>query len=337
MNFPDPAQLRSLTARRIWNLCKVAASYYTSRLTKRAWVSGYPVVLSIEPTSLCNLTCPQCPTGAGRLDRPQGYLSFDLYREMLDDIGPYLTHIQFFFQGEPFMHKQLPEMIRYAKDKNIYTITSTNGHFLTESTIRKILDAGLDVLIAGLDGVTPDVYLNYRKNGKFDKVVSGLQQLIKIRGQKKLNHPKVYLQFLVMKHNEDQIDAVRTFGRELNVDRVLIKTAQIYPDMEPSDFLPADKRYSRYDLKDGKLVMNVPLPDYCRRLWTNAVFTWDGKLASCCFDKNAEHNFGIWNGRPFGELWKSDESMKFRRQVLRDRKSIEICSNCTEGIKEFRK
>ncbi|MFC1492525.1 radical SAM/SPASM domain-containing protein [candidate division KSB1 bacterium] len=332
----DIRQIKTLTPPRLINAGKVYLSYLYSRITGKAVVKGYPVVLSIEPTSLCNLKCPQCPTGMEALKRDSGYMNMDLYRSILDGLAKYITTIQLYFQGEPFMNKLLPEMITYAKSRNIYTITSTNGHFLTDENIGKIINAGLDALIIGLDGVSEESYSKYRKNGKFDTVISGIERLVDEKRKNSAGIPKIYLQFLVLKGNEDQIEEIRKLGKKLQVDRVLIKTAQVYPDTDTRDLLPSNPDYSRYTEKNCELVLKNSIPDHCKRIWTTAVFTWDGILASCCFDKDAGHSFGIWNGAPFDVLWRGEKAMRFRQQVLENRKTVAICRNCTEGLKEFK-
>ena len=331
----DRKQLYSLTPKRVWNIIKIVSSYYLSRVTKRPWVSGYPPVLSIEPTSLCNLKCPQCPTGMGTLNRPGGYLDFDLYRSIIDELGEYATTVQLFFQGEPFMHKQLPDMIGYAKKKNIYTVTSTNGHFLNEKIVKSVLQSELDTIVVGLDGVSPEVYRSYRRGGNLETAVKGMENLISERNRTGGENPKVCLQFIVFRSNEDQIEAVKEFGKKLGVDKVLIKSGQIYPETDFNEYLPDNPRYSRYIRDKETIRLKTSVPNHCKRIWTNAVFTWDGTMASCCFDKDTEHAFGKWNGNSFKELWRSEKGMQFRKQVLADRTAIPMCSNCTEGTKEW--
>lgn len=334
--FPfDPAQLKTFTPNRILNIIKVMASYHFSILTGKVRLWGYPSVLSVEPSSICNLKCPQCPTGIGTLERPQGEMDFELFKAVIDDTAKYLTNLQLFFQGEPFLNKNLFDMIQYAGKKNIYTLTSTNGHFLNEDNIGKLLDSRLNAIVIGLDGVTPEVYMNYRKNGAFDKVIEGIRLLISKRSELGLNRPKVYIQFIVMKQNETQVEQVRSLGAELKVDETLIKTAQVYPGTNPDDFIPENPEFSRYKKEDGNLVLNYDIPDKCKRIWTTAVMTWDGRLAACCFDKDADNSFGSWTGGPFLNIWRSKKGIDFRRQILKNRKQIPICSNCTEGLKEF--
>ncbi len=330
------AQIKTLSFKKFLNLLKVFGSYTVSNILRKPYVAGYPHVLTIEPTSLCNLKCPQCPTGISSLDRDEGYMDTALYREILDEIGDYLTGIQLFFQGEPFMHKKIYDMIKIARDKNIYTISSTNGHFLSHKNIDMLLDSGLNAIIIGLDGVSQDVYEKYRKNGNYDKVLSGIKELISAKEKQKLNTPGIYLQFIVFKSNEDQIGLVKQLGKDLGVDRVLIKSAQVYPDTPSEDYLPENDRYSRYKKTKEGLVLKNRIPNMCKRVWTTGVFTWDGKMASCCFDKDAAHSFGTWGDKSFMQLWKSKDAYEMRHKILKNRKSIDMCRNCTEGLKEFR-
>ncbi len=332
----DIRQLKTFTLPRMINAAKVYSSYLYSRLIRKAVVVGYPVVLSIEPTSYCNLKCPQCPTGMGTLKRDTGYMDFELYNSILNELAEYTTTIMFYFQGEPFLNKQLPEMIDKAKRRNIYTITSTNGHFLEDKNVDSIIGSGLDAIIVSLDGITPETYSSYRINGDLEKVVEGIKRLAGEKKRVSKKYPRIYLQFLILKGNEDQIPGIKKLGRELGVDKVMIKTAQIYSDTESQDLLPDRPDYSRYREVDGEHVLKYEIPDRCKRIWTTAVITWDGIVASCCFDKDADHSFGIWDGRPFLDIWKSEKAMKFRQQILNNRKAVEICRNCTEGLKEFK-
>lgn len=331
----DLAYFRALTPIRIWNAAKVLFSYYVSNVTRRAWTAGLPIVLSVEPTNICNLKCPQCPSGSGALNRPQGYMDIKLFDSLLQELRRSTTQIQFYFQGEPFLHKSLMSMVKSASDKRIHTLISSNGHFLTDKNVDEIIDSGLNVLVVGIDGTTQQSYETYRKNGNLDRVISGLKLLSERKLVKKIRTPKVYLQFLVMKNNADEIEKIHELGREVGADRVTLKTAQMNEETDPDEFLPSDERYSRYSIIDGKAVMKSAIPDRCRRIWTTAVLTWDGRLAACCFDKDAENAFGEYRESGFTDIWRGEKSMRFRNAVLSDRKRIPICTNCTEGIREF--
>ena len=102
----------------------------------------------------------------------------DLMDKVLDELARTTTYMIFYFQGEPFIHPGLFEMIRKASQKRIYTATSTNAHFLSPENARKTVESGLDRLIISIDGTTQEVYQNYRVNGDLGKVLEGTKNII---------------------------------------------------------------------------------------------------------------------------------------------------------------
>jgi radical SAM protein with 4Fe4S-binding SPASM domain len=68
-------------------------------------------------------------------------------------------------------------------------------------------------------------------------------------------------------------------------------------------------------------------------MWHSCVMTWDGSIVPCCFDKDAKYSMGNINEKTFGEIWNGDAYRDFRAQLFTNRKSIDICRNCTEGLK----
>ncbi|MCH8323623.1 MAG: SPASM domain-containing protein [Thaumarchaeota archaeon] len=156
-----------------------------------------------------------------------------------------------------------------------------------------------------------------------------------VNGKKKLNlnRPYVELQFIVMKQNEDQLDEVLKYGKDIGVDRVVFKTMQISSYENAIKFLPTNEEYRRYTISNGSFKIKGRFANHCFALWRTSVITWDGRVVPCCFDKDADFELGITNGRLFRDVWKSDEYTKFRSNVLGDRSSVSICTNCTEGLK----
>ena len=114
--------LSKLTLRRGFNLFQLKSSYYFSRLTKKGIISGNPFSLSIEPTTACNLGCPECPSGLKQFTRPTGKLNLELHKRMLDQVKSSVFYINYYFQGEPFLHPQFLQLIKDAKKENIYTL-----------------------------------------------------------------------------------------------------------------------------------------------------------------------------------------------------------------------
>ncbi len=326
--------LSKLTPRRAYNAARVLTSYYASRASGRPRHRGMPISLSIEPTTACNLRCPECPSGLRSFTRPTGKLSDALFEKIIDEVQDTLTYLLFYFQGEPFLHPQLLDWVRYASCRGIYTATSTNAHFLTDDVARRTVESGLDRLVVSIDGTTQETYQAYRVGGKLEKVLAGTENIVRWKKALRSRTPHVVFQFLVVRPNEHQINEVQALARQLGVDAVGLKTAQIYDYEQGSDLMPTLPQYARYRRKsDGTYAIKNPLLNHCWKMWHSAVITWDGQVVPCCFDKDAHHVLGDVSERSFAEIWRSAPYQRFRQTLLRSRSKIDICQNCTEGTK----
>lgn len=326
--------IRKTSLQRIWNAAKLLSSYHLSRWLRTPIVWGLPMTMSIEPTTACNLGCPECPSGLRQFTRPTGNLKSDFFSKVIDASKHHLSYLTFYFQGEPYINPNFLEMVKYASDRNIYTSTSTNAHFLNDEMAKKTVESGLDRLIISLDGTTQEVYESYRVNGKLDKVLEGTRNILKWRKELGKAHPLVVFQFLVVKPNEHQIEAVQALGDEMGVDQVVFKTAQMYDYEDGNPLIPTIEKYSRYRKgKDGKYRIKNKLLNQCWRMWQGCVVTWDGLVVPCCFDKDAKHRMGDLKKESLKDIWYGQEYTGFRRSLLRSRSEIDICTNCTEGTK----
>ena len=335
LNRNDTLNLFSkLTARRAWNGVKVLSSYYISKWTKRPVQWGYPVSISFEPTTSCNLRCPECPSGLRAFTRPTGMLKRDFFSETIDQLHKELLYLVFYFQGEPYLNPDFLDMVQYAAQKKIYTATSTNAHYLTDANAKRTIESGLDRLIISIDGTTQDVYEQYRVGGQLKKVIEGARNIVKWKKQMNSKKPFVVFQFLVVKPNEHQIEDVKKLAAEVGVDDVWFKTAQVYDyENDPNQLIPSISKYSRY--KKNAKGENVPknaLNNHCWKLWHANVITWDGLVVPCCFDKDAMHQLGNLKMQSFKEVWHNDNYKQFRRELMTSRKNIDICANCSEGL-----
>ncbi|MBP7399071.1 MAG: SPASM domain-containing protein [Chitinophagales bacterium] len=334
-NLTDSMNYASkMTPRRLMNMSKVIASYYYSKFTKKTVQWGLPISLSFEPTTSCNLRCPECPSGLRAFTRPTGMLDKDFFKDTMDELGKDLTYLIFYFQGEPYLNPSFLEMVKYASAKKIYTATSTNAHYLTDENAKRTIESGLDRLIISIDGTTQEVYQQYRRGGKLEKVLEGTRNIIRWKKELKSKTPNIIFQFLVVKPNEHQIKDVYKLADELGVDEVRLKTAQIYDYENGSDLLPTIDKYARYKKgKDGKYSIKNEMTNHCWKLWHSCVITWDGAVVPCCFDKDAKHKLGDLKQTSFKELWRGPAYHNFRSAVLKSRSEIDICKNCTEGTK----
>jgi radical SAM protein with 4Fe4S-binding SPASM domain len=326
--------LSKLTAKKIANGLQVLGSYYHSRWLGRPLPAGLPVSLAVEPTTACNLRCPECPSGLRSFTRPTGMLPEAMFRALIDELAPTLLYLTFYFQGEPYLHPQFTELVRYAADRGIYTATSTNAHFLDDENARRTVESGLDRLIISIDGTSQETYQAYRVGGKLAKVVEGTQNVLRWRRALRSRTPHVIFQFLVVGPNEHQVDEVRQLGQQLGVDEVRFKTAQIYDYEHGSPLIPANERYARYVRQpDGTYRIKNHLENGCWKMWHSCVVTWDGAVVPCCFDKDAHHRLGNVTEGGFGAVWRGEAYRQFRQLLLHSRSQIEMCRNCTEGTR----
>ncbi len=324
---------RTLTLKRLSNFLLLNITYYFSAITRKAFYKGMPASISIEPTTSCNLQCPECPSGLRKFTRATGSLSEETFNRIVEQLGEKLIYVTFYFQGEPLLHRSFTDYIQKLSKAKIITATSTNAHFLTEEKAAQIIASGLDRLIVSVDGADAETYLKYRRGGNFDQVIENIRRFIEVRKLMKSPKPFVEMQFIVFKHNEHQISEMKALAKTLGVDKLAIKTAQIYEFEKGSPLMPGLVKYSRYrETAQGVFTLKGHLPNRCYRSWSGSVVTWDGNVVPCCFDKDATHQFGNIMKTDYKQILQNPDYLKFRQQILTDRSQIEICRNCTEGL-----
>ena len=295
---------------------------------------GLPFNISIEPTTSCNLGCPECPSGLKSFTRDTGTLSVDFYNKFLQEVQKDLIYLYFYFQGEPYLHPDFLSLVKAASDKNIYTVTSTNAHFLSPRKATETVLSGLDRILISIDGASQETYESYRKGGKLAKVIEGTRNLVKAKSQLNSSTPHIIIQFLVVKPNEHEIPEILQLGKDLGVDEVKLKTAQVYDFKNGNELIPSIEQYSRYRKnEDGSYRIKNKLENKCWKLWHSCVVTWDGNIVPCCFDKDAKYEMGSLQTHTFRSIWENKNYKAFRGQLVKNRKSIDICTNCTEGLK----
>ena len=325
--------LRTLTPRRLSNIVQILFSYKLSKWTKNNYHKGFPISISIEPTTACNLRCPECPSGLRSFSRPIGMLEPELNKKVIDELHKELTYISYYFQGEPYLNIDFTNMVSYATRHNIYTDASTNAHYLSDENCKKTIDSGLSRLIISIDGVKQESYGKYRIGGRLDKVIEGTKNLVKWKKETKSKTPYIIWQFIVFGHNEGEIEEIQSLAEEVGVDHLALKTAQVYNFEAGSDLIPKNPKYSRYEKQGLSYKIKNSLLSHCWRMWSGCVITWDGKVVPCCFDKDGTYRLGELEKMTFKSIWRDEEYNRFRRLILRSRSNIDICKNCTEGTK----
>jgi radical SAM protein with 4Fe4S-binding SPASM domain len=308
------------------------SSFLISSLTGKPVISGMPATVSFELTNYCNLKCPECASGSGQIKRERGFMDIWLFEKVISELRPYLYNINLYFQGEPMIHPGF--FLFTGHSAKIKMIVSTNGHFLTSENSEKLAKSGLSKLIVSLDGMDQKVYSEYRRNGDFSKVIEGIRSVAAARDRFN-SAMKLELQFLVNRHNEHQIGEAERFAKEMKAN-LKLKSMQVINNQDAGKWMPSRKKYTRYNNKDGYYSIKNSMPARCLRLWLNPVITWDGKVIPCCFDKDTEFVMGDLKNESFRSIWNGEKYNEFRKKILTIRNKIDICRNCTSGMRGIR-
>jgi molybdenum cofactor biosynthesis enzyme MoaA len=316
------------------SLHKIAALSYTelNRRFPKPHLMGYPSVMQLEPTNACNLRCPLCPSGVHAFSRPIGMMPFSLYKELMDEIGSHLSLMVLWNWGEPFLHPDLPRMIRYAKSLNIAVITSSNAQVISDpSAVEDIVRSGLDTLAIAMDGTSQKTYESYRVGGSLDKVMKCLTLLRETKRRIGSLSPLVNVRVVVSKENEHELQAITDLARSHGADLITFRSASM-PDCCGTDldqkYAPGNGSYRMYDYHgDGTRSKRSSFT--CRRPWKRLTVNWDGTIVGC------EHDFD--NTTPYGkfpddgsvmQILNSPRARDFRRQFLKDKKAFGFCAHC---------
>lgn len=316
----------------------VRARWAESRKAER--VSSRPYALMVEPTNLCNLKCPTCPTGAGTLNRSQGMMDLGKYKALLDEVGDGVLDLTLHNYGEPFLHPHLAEMCRYAAVKGITVHVSTNGHFFTDrAQVCEILTSGLAHLKVCLDGASQESLEVYRVGSSFEKVKEGIRLVVEEKRALGIPLPVIDLQFILMRHNEHELGQMRSLAAELGVDLFDIKTVGI--DDDDPDFaklaekyLPRDADKRRYELTPDGARLKAQVTK-CNWIYRTAVINWDGSMVPCCHDTHDKHVFGnAFRDGGVQAVWQGSKYTAFRRALKKDILAMPLCKFCPE-VKGF--
>ena len=317
--------IRYISLSKIWNILRLRKFYRKAKHGNFSTDVPPPSFANYEPTNICNLACEMCPSGKGMLKRQRGTANMELYKKFIAENRHTLTNIMLHFQGEPLMFQHLGEMISIARQNRIHTMFSTNGQLLAQN-INLIRNARPDHIIVSLDGLTDETYTKDRVGGKVQNVFDGLEKLSQLPANER---PYIELQFLVFSHNEQEIPDLQQLKKKYRIDKITLKTAQIY-DESQVEFLPKDQKYSRYYISNGKFQLKKAQENHCKRLIFGTTICFDGRVVPCCFDKDADHELGNISSQSLAEIRNSEKFRNFVKQVFTQRNGIDICNNCTE-------
>ena len=296
---------------------------------------GIPNGLMVEPSSICNLSCPLCPTGQSQFLRENEFLSFDAFRNAIKFSKYFIEYITFWNYGEPLLNENLPEMVRYASSYLIKTQISTNGNTDNYDMIPNLMKSGLSTLIFSIDTPDEKVYSKYRSGGSYKKLIGNIRRTIEYKIGSS-SRTKIVGQYLIYRGNEN-IQAMINHGKEIGFDEIVIKTIGIGSFFkQPTDayqsFIPKESSYSRYSF-DGELISKQQMKR-CSYVWYRMVLCSDGTCLPCCRDQNSDLKLGVVaNNKPLLFLWNSKKYRKLRKEISTIQKNSLMCKRCSEIIK----
>ncbi len=204
-----------------------------------------PGRMFIECTAACNISCNQAccapETGITRT-RQSGMLDFDLFRRVIDEVGPTLGRIDFFNYGEAFLHKRAVEMCEYIKGRfpHIYLYTSTNGLALNQESARRLARSGIDEVTFSIDGAAQASYEQYRQRGKFDVAIANLRAMADEKRCAGLDVPFLNWRYILFTWNDsdEEMALARRTAAEIGVDRLSWELTDHPEDAFSRRFLP---------------------------------------------------------------------------------------------------
>jgi MoaA/NifB/PqqE/SkfB family radical SAM enzyme len=313
-----PHRGTTVTLKRLLNLYLVRYQ----RMRGHTKLRGYPIILTIEPTNVCNLACPYCFTGAGEVGRKRSHFPFPLYQRIIDELGDYLLQVELHNWGEPLLYWNLPELIRIASSRRISTLVSTNLNIrLDASRAEALVASGLAHLGVSIDGVRQETYERYRVRGNLDMVLNNIRLVNQAKEALGSASPRLFWEFHVFEHNIDDIEPAKAMAQELGMDIDISKGWVAGPEWDP----------------DGPFkFFKAPSGDGCQFLWERAVINVDGGVAPCCGTFYKEDDFGSVNEMSFKQVW-NNENFQEARKLFRSRQGSEkgknlICYNCPETL-----
>lgn len=265
-----------------------------------------PGNMAIEPTNHCNLKCPDCYNGDGSLTRQKGFMKYEQFCKLYNELPESIKSIALYFYGESCLNQDIWKMAHYARNR--HTSLSTNGHFLSsKETIEACLGSGLNSLLVCIDGASEETFSKYRKNGNFNKVKDDLKTLCKMKQDLGLKLPEISLQFIIFQHNVHEIEKIKKISEEVGVDQLLLKRTSKITVPVPKEFeLKYEEKLERFvGEQQEEIIQN------CKTV----IVLWDGKVVPCCYDYDGRINFGNVFKENFIEILYGRK----RREFMEDR------------------
>ncbi len=317
--------LRHLTLPKLFNAIRVEIAY---RSNNSKVDSLFPYFLFCDVAVTCNLKCPLCQTGQRRNIKRESKMSLDNYKKVIDPLKKHLFTVNLYNWAEPFLNKNIYDIIAYNRDNNIATFISSNLNLPIDA--ERLVKSGLEHLIVSADGIDQEVYEQYRVGGKIDDVTANIKAIVAAKKKFNSRYPTIEWQCLVNKFNEPSLEKTKTFAKSIGVNEVRFGNLNLYsstnPELDSKKWLPDEGTYSFFN-DDQVKKSGIRKP--CFWLWRGVIVAADGATLPCCL-----YDIKGWGNAIDASIidqWRTG-SFKRGRELSDPKKATEgnsVCHTCT--------
>lgn len=318
-------------SRKIINRIKKLIFWYSFNYYNLTGKALAPVSIGIDPGNICNLKCPLCPTGSGNLNYKRSFMDLATFKTVIDKI-PSLKRISLFNWGEPFLNKEIFEMIKYAKNKKIFVTVHSNFSLKKDNNFFvNIVQSGLDNLTLSIDGAFQARYEKFRVGGDLDLVISNIKTLIDVKNQYQSKKPEIIWKYTINQFNEQEIDVAKKIAAQIGIKFITSKV-EVH-DMPDAFFdTPITERNQQWLPKNQEYIHELSVNRPCDRLFTSLVVNPDGKVFPCCYLTDENNVFGDLLKDDFQDIWQNDK-FRYSRNLFTNKKHSTkpvktACSQC---------
>jgi len=296
-----------------------------------------PLSVFIEPTNLCNFRCVPCVQGDQKTRndlKPFGHMNLDLFKKIISEIknweGDKLRLLRLAVLGEPFLHPQMTDMIRIAKDADIASRVDTfsNGSLLTEAISTKIVDYGLDYIRFTIYSVLNERHKEVTKaTCDIHTIHNNIRILRMIRDAKKKSNPYIFVKMFDTYGEENDIffQMYKDVADEIGLEKVHDATKY-----SGNDLIKAFYKNDRYEqVTRAEFQKGLHNHMACPRPFMAMVISSMGDVVMCTHDAPRATKVGDVKNNTLEEIWNSDKLFEFRKMHLSGRKHENLlCRNC---------
>lgn len=138
-----------------------------------------PKWLAWEITGRCNLNCIHCRSSSS-MGSDQGDFTLEEAKSLIDDITSFARPVVVLSGGEPLLRDDVFEIAAYGTEKGLRMALATNGSLIDDQMCERIKESGIRIVSLSLDGSTPEIHDNFRKQpGAFETTLQAAEYLKK--------------------------------------------------------------------------------------------------------------------------------------------------------------